>query len=100
MPEAALLIDRSDGIMTLTFNRPEARNSLSPESIVSLAQAWYEYRDTDALRVAILTGAGEEDFCAGGDLKLLMPLMTGARKGEILGVNQSASAMARTWSPR
>ncbi|MBW2269197.1 MAG: enoyl-CoA hydratase/isomerase family protein [Deltaproteobacteria bacterium] len=82
MPETALLVDRSDGVMTLTLNRPEARNALSPESIVRLAQAWYEYRDSASLRVAILTGAGEEDFCAGGDLKLLMPLMTGARKAE------------------
>ena len=80
MPEPALIVERADGIMTLTFNRPEARNSLSPESIVRLAEAWYEYRDTDELRVAILTGTGDEDFCAGGDLKLLMPLMTGARK--------------------
>lgn len=82
MTEPALLVDRSDGVMTLTFNRPHARNALSPESIVRLAQAWYEYRDTDELRVAILTGAGDEDFCAGGDLKLLMPLMTGARQPE------------------
>ena len=82
MSEPALLVDRKDGVMTLTFNRPEARNSLSPESIVRLAHAWYEYRDTDSLRVAILTGSGEEDFCAGGDLKLLLPLMTGARKPE------------------
>jgi enoyl-CoA hydratase len=80
MSEPALLVDRNDGVMTLTFNRPAAKNSLSPESIVRLAQAWYEYRDDDSLRVAILTGTGEEDFCAGGDLKLLMPLMTGARK--------------------
>ena len=82
MPEPTLLVDETDGVMTLTFNRPEARNSLSPESIVRLARAWYEYRDSDDLRCAILTGTGDEDFCAGGDLKLLMPLMTGARQPE------------------
>ena len=68
--------------MILTLNRPAARNSLSPEMLVRLAQAWYEYRDTDDLRVAILTGTGGEDFCAGGDLKLTMPLVTGARTPE------------------
>jgi enoyl-CoA hydratase len=68
--------------MTLTMNRPEARNALSPQMLVLMAQAWHEYRDTKDLRVAILTGAGEEDFCAGGDLKLTMPLITGARKPE------------------
>jgi len=84
MPETSphLLVEKRDGVMILTMNRPEARNALSPEMIVRLAQAWYEYRDTDALRVAILTGAGDEDFSAGGDLKLTMPLMTGARQPE------------------
>ncbi len=77
-----LLIDRADGVMTLTLNRPEARNALSPEMLVRLAQAWYEFRDTKDLRVAILTGAGDESFCAGGDLKRTMPLITGARQPE------------------
>ncbi|MDJ0852701.1 MAG: enoyl-CoA hydratase-related protein [Myxococcota bacterium] len=80
--ESHLLVEKSDGIMTLTMNRPEARNALSPQMLVKLAKAWHEYRDTRDLRVAILTGAGDTDFCAGGDLKITMPLMTGARKPE------------------
>jgi enoyl-CoA hydratase len=47
-----------------------------------MAEAWHEFRDSKDLRVAILTGAGSEDFSAGGDLKLTMPLITGARKPE------------------
>ncbi len=84
MSEAAphLLVDRTDGVMTLTMNRVEARNALSPQMLVRMAQAWYEFRDSKDLRVAILTGAGDEDFCAGGDLKLTMPLVTGARQPE------------------
>jgi enoyl-CoA hydratase len=83
MPEPSqLLVDRADGVMTLTLNRPEARNALSPEMLVRLAHAWYEFRDTKDLRVAILTGAGDESFCAGGDLKRTMPLITGARQPE------------------
>jgi len=80
MSGSHLLVDRNDGILTLTLNRPDARNSLSPQMLVKLAEAWYEFRDTRELRVAILTGAGHEDFCAGGDLKLTMPLVTGARQ--------------------
>lgn len=83
MNEAShLIVDRSDGIMTLTMNRPEARNALSPQMLIKMAEAWYEFRDSRELRVAILTGQGEEDFCAGGDLKITMPLMTGARQPE------------------
>lgn len=84
MSDAAthLRVDKRDGVMTLVLNRPEARNSLSPQMLVRLAEAWYEFRDSKDLRVAILTGAGDDDFCAGGDLKLTMPLVTGARQPE------------------
>jgi enoyl-CoA hydratase len=77
-----LLVEKRDGVLTLTMNRPAARNSLSPQMLVRMAEAWYEFRDSRDLHVAILTGAGDEDFCAGGDLKLTMPLVTGARKPE------------------
>jgi len=77
-----LLVERSDGVMTLTMNRPEVGNALSPQMLILLARAWYEYRDSADLRVAIFTGAGDKAFCVGGDLKLTMPLMTGARQPE------------------
>jgi enoyl-CoA hydratase len=80
--ESHLLVEKRDGIMTLTMNRPEVRNALSPQMLMKLCAAWHEFRDTAELCVAILTGAGDEDFCAGGDLKLTMPLMTGARQPE------------------
>lgn len=77
-----LLVEQADGIMTLIMNRPAVRNALSPQMLVLMARAWREFRESKELRVAILTGAGEEDFCSGGDLKLTMPLMTGARQPE------------------
>ena len=78
--ESHLLVEKRDGILILTLNRPRVKDCLSPEMLVRLAAAWHEFRDTPDLRVAILTGAGDEDFCAGGDLELTMPLLTGARK--------------------
>jgi enoyl-CoA hydratase len=80
--ESHLLIERSDGVMTLVMNRPAQRNALSPQMLVKLAGAWREFRDSDALRVAILTGVGQVDFSAGGDLAITMPLVTGARQPE------------------
>jgi enoyl-CoA hydratase len=80
--ESHLLVEKRDGIVILTMNRPKVKNSLSPQMLVEMAAAWHEFRDTRDLRVAILTGAGDEDFCAGGDLQLTMPLITGARKPE------------------
>ncbi len=79
---ADLLFEKRDGIAWITFDRPERRNAISPEGFCRLADAWTEFRDDRALRVAILTGAGSEAFTSGGDLKLLLPLWTGARKPE------------------
>jgi enoyl-CoA hydratase len=57
-------------VLVVTMNRPEAKNALSPEMLVGLADAW-DRVDTDAqIRCAILTGAGGV-FCAGADLKAM-----------------------------
>jgi len=75
-----LIYAKRDGIVTLTLNRPERHNAFSPQMMVQLAAAWHEFRDDPEARVAILTGAGSEAFCSGGDLELLIPLITGARQ--------------------
>ena len=49
---------------------------------MALADTWQEVRDNRDIRVAVLTGAGDRDFCCGGDLGGLIPLWTGARKPE------------------
>jgi enoyl-CoA hydratase/carnithine racemase len=66
-----ILTDTTDGIRTITLNRPEARNALSLELIEALRDAVAECdracRSGD-VRVAVLAGAGKS-FCAGMDLK-------------------------------
>lgn len=76
---SSLLFERRDGVAILTLNRPEARNAISPEMACRLADAFYEIEQDGTIRCAILTGAGDRAFCAGGDLALMLPLMTGAR---------------------
>jgi E-phenylitaconyl-CoA hydratase len=56
-------------IALLTIDRPKVHNALDFETSDALADAWLRFRDDDALRVAILTGAGERAFCAGADLR-------------------------------
>ena len=58
-----------DGIAILTIDRPEQRNALSKEVRDGLRAAWARFDADDAARIAILTGAGDKAFCAGGDLK-------------------------------
>lgn len=58
-----------DGVAVVTINRPERRNALDAEHYDGLSQAWTRVRDDPAVRVAIITGAGDKAFCAGADIK-------------------------------
>jgi enoyl-CoA hydratase len=82
MAEPALLYEKRSDIAYLTINRPEVRNAFSPEVLCRLADAWQDYAADDALRVAIITGAGDKAFSAGADLGRLIPLFSGARQPE------------------
>lgn len=69
---SSLLIEHpSDGITVLTINRPEAHNALDLETMRALAEAVEQLSQDAGLRVVILTGAGNEAFCSGGDLTQL-----------------------------
>ena len=70
MSSPHLLVEREGHVVTLTLNRPEARNALDAEIMVRLADAWDEIDGDAGVRVAILTGAGGH-FCTGSDLKLM-----------------------------
>lgn len=69
MSDAVLFDARADGIAIITINRPDQRNALSREVREGLFAAWDRFERDDSMRIAILTGAGEKAFCAGGDLK-------------------------------
>ena len=69
MSEPVLFDARPDGIAIITLNQPDTRNCLSREIRQGLFEAWDRFERDDNLRIAILTGAGEKAFCAGGDLK-------------------------------
>jgi enoyl-CoA hydratase len=56
-------------VTVIRFNRPEIRNCIGPITHRELVEAWTHFRDDDEAKVAIITGAGDKAFCAGGDLK-------------------------------
>ena len=66
--EQAVLVDVADGIMTITLNRPKARNAANRALALGVAAALDELDSNDDIRVAIITGAGGT-FCSGMDLK-------------------------------
>ena len=70
MSYSEILLEKAEGIATITLNRPEHLNAFSPRLLTELRAAIEEIRTEDAVRVAIITGAGRA-FCAGGDLKTM-----------------------------
>ncbi len=58
-----------DGVALITINRPEKRNAFDAEHYEAISKAWSQVRDDVAIRVAIITGAGDKAFSAGADLK-------------------------------
>ena len=64
----AIRLERTEVVATIVMDRPEARNAVDGSAARALADAFREFEADDALRVAVLWGAGGV-FCAGADLK-------------------------------
>jgi enoyl-CoA hydratase len=63
-----ILFEKKDSIAYITFNRPKVLNALNRKTVEELRDALLDARDDSAVRVAILTGAGEKSFVAGADI--------------------------------
>jgi enoyl-CoA hydratase len=68
MADDELLYQVTDGVARITINRPERRNALSWALVGRLRAAFADAKADDAVRVCVLTGAGDRAFCAGADL--------------------------------
>jgi naphthoate synthase len=65
-----ILYDAAEGIARITINRPGRRNAFRPETVTQLIDAFHRAHHDNAIGAIILTGAGSEAFCAGGDQKV------------------------------
>ena len=62
--------ETAEGIAKITINRPEVRNAFRPHTIFELRNAFAAAREDRTVGVVILTGAGSEAFCSGGDQRV------------------------------
>jgi naphthoate synthase len=60
----------AEGIARITINRPERRNAFRPQTLFELSDAFEAARDDTTVGAIILTGAGADAFCSGGDQKI------------------------------
>jgi len=72
--ESTVLVDRDEGVCTLTLNRPERLNALNPDLLQTLATELIKLGNDRQLRVVVLTGSGEKSFIAGADIHSMSQL--------------------------
>lgn len=60
-----LLIERRDGVLDITFNRPQRRNAFTKAMYGELRQLWIDTATDSSVRVVVLRGAGGQAFAAG-----------------------------------
>lgn len=60
----------ADGVARVTINRPEVRNAFRPQTVAEMIDAFVDAREDLDIGVVILTGAGPDAFCSGGDQKV------------------------------
>jgi len=88
-----LLVDRRDGVVTLTLNRPDKKNAITGTMWGGLREVFEDVARNRDDRVLVVTGAGD-GFCAGADLvESGMPRGTGGRLEHMRGVGRSAAAL-------
>ncbi len=87
---SAVRYERSGAAAVLTIDRPERRNAIDGPTAEALHDGFRAFADDGGARVLIVTGAGDEAFCAGADLKALETL-DGDAPGGPLGFTRLAS---------
>src|SRR3954464_14137355 len=81
MPEVTY--ERRGAAGVLTIDRPERRNAVDPNTADELLEAYRGFEADDGARVMILTGSGDEAFCAGADLKSVAAATTDSAIAEL-----------------
>lgn len=79
MAYETLLLNRTDGVGTITLNRPEKLNALSSQLFGELGEVLAEFQEDDAVRAIMVTGAGRA-FSAGADIHEMTGSNEGARR--------------------
>ncbi|HEY8418653.1 MAG TPA: 1,4-dihydroxy-2-naphthoyl-CoA synthase [Limnochordales bacterium] len=65
-----ILYEKAEGIAKITINRPHVRNAFRPLTVMEMIDAFADAREDRDIGVVLLTGAGKEAFCSGGDQKV------------------------------
>jgi enoyl-CoA hydratase len=93
-----LLASVENGLLRVTINRPEKRNPLSRAVLARLQEVFDEQRGNDDLVLAVLSGAGDRSFAAGGDLRDLEEVRTLEQARALFDLGNGAFQAIRSFS--
>lgn len=65
-----IIYEKAEGIGKITINRPHVRNAFRPQTVIEMMDAFADSREDQEIGVVLLTGAGDNAFCSGGDQKI------------------------------
>ena len=88
-----------NGIATIILNRPERLNAMDAEHYETLSKTWIQVRDDPAIRVAVITGAGEKSFTTGADLKSFIPKPPSLAETWLTQQSQLLNRGLEVWKP-
>lgn len=88
-----------NGVATITINRPERLNAMDAEHYKGLSDAWTRVRDDAAIRVAVVTGAGDRSFSTGADIKSFLTAPTELREMWLTQREQLLNRGLEVWKP-
>ncbi|WP_460106758.1 2-cyclohexenylcarbonyl CoA isomerase [Streptomyces sp. YKOK-J1] len=91
-----VLYEVTDGLATITLNRPEAMNALNVATKVALREAAESAAGDSAVRAILLTAAGDRAFCVGQDLKEHIGLLVADRE---TGSRQTMTTVREHYNP-
>ena len=94
----ALIYEKKGKVAYMTINRPQALNAIDPETFKELSDALVDFRQDGERLVAIITGAGDRAFCAGADIKTMLPFMKEMR-GESWQIPPTIMRGLELWKP-
>ncbi len=86
-------------IAVFTINRPEAMNAMNVQGLRELSKAMVEFRGDPEVWVGIITGAGDRAFCAGADIKDMLPFMKEHAKESPWMVPETPMRGLEIWKP-
>lgn len=88
-----------EGVALITINRPERLNAMDAEHYQGLSRAWMQVRDDPAIRVAIVTGAGEKSFTTGADIKSFLTAPRSMSEMWLTQADQLLNRGLEVWKP-